>query len=51
MNFDVNDNTMAYLSGNENEVYTVQQKQRSRNFLEWICGRSELDCIFNVMQG
>jgi hypothetical protein len=26
MNFDVNDNTMAYLSGNENEVYTVQQK-------------------------
>jgi hypothetical protein len=51
MNFDVNDNTMAYLRGNENEVYTVQQKQRSRNFLEWICGRSELDSIFNVMQG
>jgi len=40
MNFDVNDNTIAYLSGNENEVYTVQQKQRSRNFLEWLCGRS-----------
>jgi len=39
MNFDVNDNTMAYLSGNENEVYTVQQKQ-SRNFLEWICGKA-----------
>jgi len=50
MNFDVNDNTMAYLSGNENEVYTVHQKQRSRNFLEWVRGRSELDCIFNVMQ-
>jgi hypothetical protein len=51
MNFDVNDNTMACLRGNENEVFTIQQKQRSRNFLEWICGRSELDCIFNVMQG
>lgn len=35
MNSDVNDNTMANLRGNENEVYTVQQKQRSRNFLEW----------------
>jgi len=44
-------NTVAYLSGNENEVYTVQQKQRSRNFLEWIRGKSGLDCIFNVMQG
>jgi hypothetical protein len=24
MNFDINENKMAYLSGNDNEVYTVQ---------------------------